>query len=131
MTPPVMQDLLEEYKDVFQSFDYLPPPRAIDHRIQLKEGESPVNVRPYRYAQVQKTEIENMIAEMITKGIIQSSISPYSSSVILVKKKYRSWRFCMDYRALNQVTVPDKFPIPVIEELLYELHGSSIYPRLI
>lgn len=127
--PPEMEDLLEEYKDVFQSSNALLPPRAIDHRIQLEKGEAPVNVRPYRYAQVQKTEIENMIAEMIQKGIIRPSVSPYPSPVILVKKD-GNLRFCVDYTASNQVTIPNKFPIPMIDELLDELHGSTIYSKI-
>ena len=87
-------------------------------------------MRPYRYPQLQKNEIERLVTDMLQARIIQPSISPYSSLVLLVERKDGSWEFCVDSCALNKAIVADKFPIPVIEELLDELQGARVFSKI-
>lgn len=127
---PSVAALLHEFLRVFSTSQGLPPPRPHDHHIHLLPKKGHVNVRPYRYPQYQKEVMSTIIKEMLQEGIIKLSTSPFSSPMILVKKKDDSWRFCVDYRALNAITVKDKFPIPTVDEQLDESHGSKVFSKL-
>lgn len=82
------------------------------------------------YPQYQKAEIEKLISEMLDQQIIKHNTSPYSSPMLLVKKKDGGYRLYVDYRGLNALTIKDKFPIPIVDELLGELRGSVIFSKL-
>ncbi|GJS07399.1 ty3-gypsy retrotransposon protein [Tanacetum coccineum] len=105
-----LRKLLLQYEDVFNMPFGLPPSHAHEH--------------------VQKDEIEKVVREMLEAGIKQPSVSPFSSSILLVKDKDGSWHFCVDYRALNNAIILDKFPIPVIYELLDEVQGAKIFSKI-
>uniref|UniRef100_A0A453EC58 Reverse transcriptase domain-containing protein n=2 Tax=Aegilops tauschii subsp. strangulata TaxID=200361 RepID=A0A453EC58_AEGTS len=128
--PEAIGNLIEQYGVLFEEPKGLPPQRAFDHSIPLVPGARPVNLRPYRHSPAQKDEVERQVAEMLAQGIIQPSVSPFASPVLLVQKKDLTWRFCVDYRHLNAVTIKNRYPLPVIEELLDELAGSRLFTSL-
>jgi hypothetical protein len=132
--PPVPQDLqaiLSKHQTVFSTPQGLPPSRGVhDHSIPLVPGSLNPNIRPYRHPFAQKNEIEKMVQELLTAGVIRPSTSPYSSPVVMVLKREGSWRMCPDFRALNKLTIKDKFPIPVIDDLLDELSGAQFFTKL-
>jgi hypothetical protein len=125
-----IQDVLSIYSDVFTEPHTLPPSRVYDHAITLQPGATPVNSRPYHYSPLHKDEIERQVAEMLAAGVIVQSMSPFASPVLLVQKKDGTWRFCVDYRRLNELTICNKFPMPVLDELLDELADAQFFSKL-
>lgn len=89
-----------------------------------------MNVKLYRYPRFQKSEIEKSAVKMLAVGIIRLSTSPFSSPMLLMKKKDRTWLFCVDYRALNAMTVKDHFSIPTVKELLDEVNDAKVFSKL-
>lgn len=129
--PPPIQQVLQSYSDIFSESTTLPPFRpGFDHQIPLKEDTAPFNIRPYRYSTIQKNMVDQLIDEMLNQGIIQHSTSTFVSPIVLVRKNDGTWRLCVDYRRLNQSTIKDRFPIPLIDDLMDELGGAIIFLKL-
>ncbi|GKC45860.1 putative mitochondrial protein [Tanacetum coccineum] len=116
--------------NVFATPTSLPPKRKQDNRIPLLPNSPPINIRPYKHPPNQKDVVEAMVKELMESGVIRDSQSPYSSPIVMVKKKDGTWRMCVDYKQLNKCTVKDKFPIQVVEELLDELKGAHFFSKL-
>lgn len=119
--PPDVQALIDKYSDVFQQPTSLPSDRACNHTIPLIPGAQPIFIRPYSYPPGLKVEIERQVKDMLDQGLIQPSSSPFSSHVLLVKKKDGTYRFCVDFRQLNAIIAKGKFPILVFDQLMDEL----------
>ncbi|MCO5602208.1 hypothetical protein L7F22_056337 [Adiantum nelumboides] len=94
-----------------------------DHRIDLILG-------PYRVSQAQQEEIMSQVNELVQKGMVRPSSSPFCSPVSLVHKKDGSYRMCVDYHALNKLTVKNRFPVPRIEDLFDKLQGATYFSRM-
>lgn len=126
-----VQVTLAEYEDVFREPTELPPLRpGHNHSIVLREGTYPINLKPYRYSAEQKDVIEQQVKELLQHGMLQESSSPFSAPIVLVKKKDGSWRMCIDYRELNKGTIKNQYPIPLVEDLLDELHMAKWFTKL-
>lgn len=87
-------------------------------------------IRPYRYPPALKDEIERQVQDMLAQGLIRQSSSPFSSPVLLVKKKDGCYRFCVDFRQLNAITAKSKFPMPLFDQLIVELGQASWFSTL-
>jgi hypothetical protein len=127
---PLLDRLLQQHITIFNEPQGLPPARPYDHRIHLLPDTAPIAVRPYRYPQLQKDELELQCEAMLSQGIIRPSTSPFSAPVLLVRKADKSWRFCIDYRAPTPGPRRTSSLFPVVDELLDELHGARFFTKL-
>ena len=129
---PSTTKLLAEFRDVFPEDlpSGLPPKREVDHRIELEPGNVPPTKAPYRMSPLELNELKKQLAELSSKGFIHPSKSPFGAPVLFVKKKDGSARMCVDYRALNKITIKNKYPLPRIDELLDRLNGAKFFSRI-
>ncbi|KAG7527890.1 Reverse transcriptase domain, partial [Arabidopsis thaliana x Arabidopsis arenosa] len=130
--PSELTSLLQKYNDVFpeDSPDGLPPIRGIEHQIDFVPGATLPNRPAYRTNPMETKELQRQVDELMTKGHIRESMSPCAVPVLLVPKKDGSWRMCVDCRAINNITVKYRHPIPRLDDMLDELHGSCIFSKI-
>ena len=137
LEPPKIDDrdltkILLSYNIVFPEDlpDELPPSRNVDHQIKVIPGAEPPSRPTYRMSQPELAEMKKQLTELRKKGFIRPSKSPYGAPVLFVKKKDGTFRMCIDYRGLNKITIKDRYPLPLIEELLDRLAGAKYFSKI-
>ena len=124
---PVVRDFPDVFPDDLPG---LPPEREIDFPIDLVPGTAPISLPPYRMAPAELKELKTQLQELVDRGFIRPSISPWGAPVLFVKKKDDTWRLCIDYKQLNKVTIRNRYPLPLIDELFDQLQGARVFSKI-
>ena len=127
---PEFQLLKEEFSDLFQEPDSLPPERKTVHKIDIQMGASPSVRKPYRMNAEENDELKATLTSLLDRGFIRPSTSPFGAPVMFIRKKDGKLRLCVDYRALNAISIKNKYPLPHIEELMERVRGATIFSKI-
>ena len=123
--------IVKEFPDVFpDDISGLPQDREVEFTIDLIPGTEPIYIPPYRMAPAELRELKAQLEELLSKGFIRPSISPWAAPVLFVKNKGGSLRLCIDCRQLNRVTIRNQYPFPRIDELFDQLQGPRVYSKI-
>jgi hypothetical protein len=123
--------MVNEFPDVFpEELPGMPPDRNIEFVIELNPGTTPIYKTPYRMATPELAELKEHVKELLEKGFIRPSSSPWGVPVIFVPKKDGTQRLCMDYHALNEVTIKNKYPLHRIDDLFDQLCGARVFSKI-
>ncbi|GJR92536.1 putative nucleotidyltransferase, ribonuclease H [Tanacetum coccineum] len=123
--------VVRNFPDVFpDELPGLPPEREVEFTIELIPGAQPISKAPYRMAPVELKELKDQLQELLERGFIRPSVSPWGAPVLFVKKKDGSMRLCIDYRELNRITVRNKYPLPRIDDLFDQLQGAKFFSKI-
>jgi hypothetical protein len=123
--------VVDEFPDVFpKELPGMPPDRDIEFVIELKPGTAPIYKTPFRMTTPELAELKEYIKELLEKGFILPSSSPWGAPMIFVLKKDGTQRLCMNYRALNEVTIKNKYPGPRIDDLFHQLCGACVFSKI-
>ncbi|TYK18660.1 ty3-gypsy retrotransposon protein [Cucumis melo var. makuwa] len=125
------EPVVSDYPDVFpEELLGLPPHREIEFAIELEPGTVPISRAPYRMAPAELKELKVQLQELLDKGFIRPSVSPFGAVVLFVKKKDGSMRLCIDYRELNKVTIKNRYHLPRIDDLFDQLQGATVFSMI-
>ncbi|KAA0045456.1 pol protein [Cucumis melo var. makuwa] len=125
------EPVVRDYPDIFpEELPGLPPHREIEFAIELEPGTVPISRAPYRMAPAELKELKVQLQELLDKGFIRPSVSPWGAPVLFVKKNDGSMGLCIDFRELNKVTVKNKYPLPRIDDLFDELQGATMISKI-
>ncbi|EOY08653.1 DNA/RNA polymerases superfamily protein [Theobroma cacao] len=130
---PKLEDvpIVSEFLDVFpDDLPGLPPDRELEFPIDLLPDTAPISIPPYRMAPAELKELKVQLQDLVDKGFIRLSISPWGALVLFVKKKDGTLRLCIDYRQLNRVTIKNKYPLPRIDDLFDQLRGAMVFSKI-
>ena len=122
--------VVQEFLDVFQEVLGLPPDWEIEFAIELLLETAPISKAPNRMAPAELEKLEKQLQELLDKGLIHPSVSPWGAPILFVRKKDGSLRLCIDYRELNQVTMKNKYPLPRIDDLLDQLARAAMFSKI-
>eukprot|EP00253_Pinus_taeda_P031900 PITA_31900 len=125
-----IEKIVSEYDVLFQEPKGLPPKKEIVHDIILQQDVPFPNIGMYRFSALENAKIKKQVQELLEKGFIRPSTSPCGSPIVLVRKKDGSWRMCIDYRALNKITIKNRYPLPRIDDLLDQLKEVVYFTKL-
>ena len=123
--------MIKEFPDVFpEELSSLPPEREVDLSIEVVQGTTPISKAPYHMAPTELKELKTQLQELLDKGFVQPSVSPWGAPVLVVKKKDGTLRMCIDYRQINKVTVKNKYMFPRTEALFDQLKEVSVFSKI-
>ncbi|GJP59416.1 hypothetical protein CLOP_g11776, partial [Closterium sp. NIES-67] len=130
--PPDLAELIRKYPEIFPDDlpTGLPPSRPEDHRIELELGAQPIVQRQFRLSQPELEELQQQLDYLLTKGFIRPSTSPYAAPILFTPKKDGGFRMCINYRALNRITIKSRYPIPRADDLLDQLRGAKFFSKI-
>ncbi|GJP73154.1 hypothetical protein CLOP_g3892 [Closterium sp. NIES-67] len=130
--PPNLADLIRKYPEIFLDDlpTGLPPSRPEDHRIELEPGAKPTVQRQFRLSQPELEELQQQLDYLLTKGFFRPRTSPYAALILFTPKKDGGFRMCIDYRALNRITIKSRYPIPRADDLLDQLRGAKFFSKI-